>query len=112
MDSRIHSNAPLVTAWLAQDYWQLMGARVLLAFAAGLCAPGANALASALVAPERRRSAIAIVNGGLSPAFALGVPMGGWPWWGGVSPIGPSTLRTRLRWWACPASKQRPSCYR
>lgn len=65
-----------VTAWLAQDYWQLMGARVLLAFAAGLYVPGANALASAVVAPERRGSAIAIVNGGLSLAIALGVPMG------------------------------------
>ena len=65
-----------VTAWLAQDYWQLMAARVLLAFAAGLYVPGANALASAVVAPERRGSAIAIVNGGLSLAIALGVPLG------------------------------------
>jgi predicted MFS family arabinose efflux permease len=60
----------------AQGYWTLMAARVLLAFAAGLYVPGANALASAVVAPERRGTAIAIVNGGLSMAIALGVPLG------------------------------------
>ncbi len=65
-----------VAAWSAQDYWQLMTARVLLAFAAGLYVPGANALASAVVAPERRGTAIAIVNGGLSLAIAFGVPLG------------------------------------
>jgi predicted MFS family arabinose efflux permease len=65
-----------VAAWLSHDYWQLMTARVLLAFAAGLYVPGANALASAVVAPERRGSAIAIVNGGLSLAIAFGVPLG------------------------------------
>lgn len=65
-----------VVAWSARDYWQLMAARVLLAFAAGLYVPGANALASAVVAPERRGTAIAIVNGGLSLAIAFGVPLG------------------------------------
>ena len=65
-----------IAAWSAQDYWQLMTARVLLAFAAGLYVPGANALASAVVAPERRGTAIAIVNGGLSLAIAFGVPLG------------------------------------
>lgn len=63
-------------AWAAHGYWQLMAARVLLAFAAGLYVPGANALASAVVAPERRGTAIAIVNGGLSLAIAFGVPLG------------------------------------
>lgn len=63
-------------AWAARDYWQLMAARVLLAFAAGLYVPGANALASAVVTPERRGTAIAIVNGGLSLAIAFGVPLG------------------------------------
>jgi predicted MFS family arabinose efflux permease len=57
-------------------YWSLMGARILLAFAAGLYVPGANALAGALVPPEKRGSAIAIVNGGLTIAIALGVPLG------------------------------------
>lgn len=63
-------------AWAAQGYWSLMAARILLAFAAGLYVPGANALASAVVAPERRGTAIAIVNGGLSVAVAFGVPLG------------------------------------
>ena len=65
-----------VSAWAAHGYWQLMAARILLAFAAGLYVPGANALASAVVAPERRGTAIAIVNGGLSLAIAFGVPLG------------------------------------
>lgn len=63
-------------AWLAQNYVELMTARILLAFAAGLYVPGANALASAVVTPERRGTAIAIVNGGLSLAIAFGVPLG------------------------------------
>lgn len=65
-----------VLAWSAHGYWQLMAARVLLAFAAGLYVPGANALASGVVAPERRGTALAIVNGGLSLAIAFGVPLG------------------------------------
>ena len=43
-----------VFAFAAQDYWTLMAARVLLAVAAGLYVPNANALAGALVRPERR----------------------------------------------------------
>jgi predicted MFS family arabinose efflux permease len=63
-------------AFAARDYWMLMGARVLLAFAAGLYSPNANALAGALVSAERRGSALAIVSGGTSIAVALGVPLG------------------------------------
>jgi predicted MFS family arabinose efflux permease len=63
-------------AWSATGYWSLMGARILLAFAAGLYVPSANALAGALVTPQRRGSALAIVNGGLTVAIALGVPLG------------------------------------
>lgn len=63
-------------AWSATGYWSLMGARILLAFAAGVYVPSANALAGALVAPQRRGSALAIVNGGLTVAIALGVPLG------------------------------------
>ncbi|MFL6706994.1 MAG: MFS transporter [Massilia sp.] len=65
-----------LVAALTDNYWQLMAARVLLAFAAGLYVPGANALAGTVVAPERRGTAIAIVNGGLSLAIAFGVPLG------------------------------------
>ena len=63
-------------AFAARDYWMLMGARVLLAVAAGLYSPNANALAGALVSAERRGSALAIVSGGTSIAVALGVPLG------------------------------------
>jgi len=38
--------------------------------------PSASALAGAVVAPERRGTALAIVNGGTSIAVALGVPLG------------------------------------
>lgn len=65
-----------VVASLAQGYWQLLGARLLLAFSAGLYVPNANAVATALVVPERRGSALSIVNGGTSLAIALGVPIG------------------------------------
>jgi predicted MFS family arabinose efflux permease len=65
-----------IVASAASGYWFLLVARVLLAIAAGLYVPGANALAGALVAPEWRGRALAIVNGGLSLAVALGVPLG------------------------------------
>src|SRR5271156_476751 len=60
----------------ATDFWQLLAARILLAAAAGLYVPSASALAGAIVAPERRGTALAIVNGGTSVAVALGVPIG------------------------------------
>ena len=65
-----------VFAFVAKDYWALMAARVLLALAAGLYVPNANALAGALVRPERRGAALAIVSGGTTIAVALGVPLG------------------------------------
>ncbi|WP_160109711.1 MFS transporter [Pseudomonas izuensis] len=63
-------------AFTASGYWSLMAARVVLALAAAVYVPGANALASVVVPPEQRGRAIAIVNGGLSLAIALGVPVG------------------------------------
>jgi predicted MFS family arabinose efflux permease len=60
----------------AVDYWQLMAARILLAGAAGLYVPSASALAGAVVSPQRRGTALAIVSGGTSIAVALGVPLG------------------------------------
>lgn len=60
----------------ASNYWMLIAARVLLAFAAGVYVPGANALGGTLVAPDKRGRALAIVNGGLTIAVALGVPLG------------------------------------
>src|SRR5260221_13914935 len=63
-------------AWSAEGYPALLAARVLLAIAAGLYVPNANALASAIVAPSRRGTALSIVTGGTSVAVALGVPLG------------------------------------
>ena len=60
----------------SHNFWTLAGARVLLALAAGLYVPGANALASAIATPERRGRALAIVNSGITLAVAIGVPLG------------------------------------
>jgi predicted MFS family arabinose efflux permease len=60
----------------APGYWSLVCARILLAFAAGIYVPNANALASVLAPAGRRARAIAIVNGGLTLAIAFGVPLG------------------------------------
>ena len=60
----------------APSYWALMGARVLLAISAGLDVPNAIAFAGTLVHPSRRGRALAIVNGGITVAVALGVPAG------------------------------------
>jgi len=65
-----------VVAFASSDYATLMIARVLLALAAGLYLPNASAVAGALVAPEQRGRALAIVTGGSSLAMALGVPLG------------------------------------
>jgi predicted MFS family arabinose efflux permease len=65
-----------ITAALAHGFLALAAARVLLAFAAGIYTPNANAVAGAVVAAEQRGRAIAIVNGGLTAAIALGVPLG------------------------------------
>jgi predicted MFS family arabinose efflux permease len=63
-------------AWSAHSYQALLVARILLAIAAGLYVPNANALGSALVEPSRRGTALSIVTGGTSVAVALGVPLG------------------------------------
>lgn len=63
-------------AAMASDCWWLAAARVLLALTAGLYVPNANAVASALVPPAYRGRALAIVNGGITVAVALGVPAG------------------------------------
>ncbi|MGV8921080.1 MAG: MFS transporter [Pseudomonas sp.] len=65
-----------IVAFSAENYWVLMAARVLLAFTAGLYVPGANALAGAIAGPEKRGTALAIVNGGITIAVAFGVPLG------------------------------------
>lgn len=73
-------------AALAGDFALVMAARVVMALAAGVYMPAANAVAVALVPPERRGRAIALVTGGMTVSLILGVPFGtavvafgGWP---------------------------------
>ncbi|MCN9242742.1 MFS transporter [Streptomyces sp. RY43-2] len=63
---------------LAPNFAVLLATRVLAAAGAALYTPTANAVATALVAPERRGRALATVLGGMTVATALGVPLGTW----------------------------------
>lgn len=63
---------------LAPSYGLLMGARVLTAFAHGTFFGVGSVVATKLVAPDRRASAIAIMFTGLTVATVLGVPFGTW----------------------------------
>ncbi|MFJ7275722.1 MFS transporter [Kitasatospora sp. NPDC098663] len=63
---------------LAPNYGLLLATRVLAAAGAALYTPTANAVATTLVAPERRGRALATVLGGMTVATALGVPLGTW----------------------------------
>jgi predicted MFS family arabinose efflux permease len=65
-----------VVAASTESYAALATARVLLACAAGLYTPNANAVASLLAGPQHRGRAMAIVSGGASVAIAIGVPLG------------------------------------
>jgi len=65
-----------LAAAFASGFASLLVARVLMAVAAGLYVPNANALAGALAGPERRGRALAIVSGGMTIAIALGLPLG------------------------------------
>lgn len=74
-----------VAAACATGFASLLVARVLMAVAAGLYVPNANALAGALAGAERRGRALAIVSGGMTIAIALGLPLGAlvghaWGW--------------------------------
>ncbi|MDF1631457.1 MULTISPECIES: MFS transporter [Rhizobiaceae] len=63
-------------AAFAPGFGTLMCARILMAVAAGLYAPNANALAGMIVPTEKRGRALAIVSGGMTIAIALGLPLG------------------------------------
>ncbi|MBB5054784.1 DHA1 family inner membrane transport protein [Afipia massiliensis] len=64
---------------LAPDYWTLMAARVLTAFAHGTFFGVGSVVATTLVAPNKKASAIAVMFTGLTVANILGVPFGTWP---------------------------------
>ncbi|QQE91081.1 MFS transporter [Azotobacter chroococcum] len=63
---------------LAPDYGSLMAARVLTSFAHGTFFGVGSVVATSLVAPDRRASAIAAMFTGLTVANILGVPFGTW----------------------------------
>ncbi|MFE4970970.1 MFS transporter [Kitasatospora sp. NPDC056651] len=61
---------------LAPDMAALLASRVLAAAGAAAYTPNAGAVSAALVRPELRARALAVVIGGLTVATALGVPLG------------------------------------
>lgn len=63
---------------LAPDYFGLLAARILTAFAHGTFFGVGSVVATQLVAPHQRASAIAIMFTGLTIATVLGVPFGTW----------------------------------
>lgn len=63
---------------VAPDYWSLMAARVLTAFAHGTFFGVGSVVATTLVAPNKKASAIAVMFTGLTVANILGVPFGTW----------------------------------
>ncbi|WP_420993079.1 MFS transporter [Cupriavidus sp. 30B13] len=63
---------------LAPSYETLMAARVLTALAHGTFFGVGSVVATGLVAPQRRASAIAVMFTGLTVASVLGVPFGTW----------------------------------
>lgn len=65
-----------LAAALSTGFAGLLLSRLLMAVAAGLYTPNANALAGAIVKPEQRGRALAIVSGGMTIAIALGLPLG------------------------------------
>jgi predicted MFS family arabinose efflux permease len=90
---------------LAPDFPMLMGLRVLCGIAASVVVPSASTVASLLAPPEKRARALALVIGGTTAAFLLGIPMGsvsgaifGWPGTFGMAAVlcGLSALAIRL----------------
>ena len=63
---------------IAPNYGFLMAARVLTAFAHGSFFGVGSVVATGLVAPNKRASAIAVMFTGLTVANVLGVPLGTW----------------------------------
>ena len=58
------------------DFSTLLALRSLAGLAGAIAGPSATIAAAALSPPERRGSAIAMVTGGMTLAFVLGIPMG------------------------------------
>lgn len=65
-----------LAAAAANGLAMLLVARMVMAVAAGLAIPTANAVAIALAPPEKRGRAIAVVSSGMTVSTVLGVPLG------------------------------------
>ena len=65
-----------VAAVFIPGYWPLMASRIVAACGAAVFSPTAVAVAATLAPPERRGKALATVTGGLTIAFAFGIPLG------------------------------------
>ena len=63
-------------AALSQGYFDLMAARVLMAFSAGLYTATAQATGVSIVSPGHRARAISVIVGGTTMAVAFGAPLG------------------------------------
>jgi predicted MFS family arabinose efflux permease len=60
----------------APGFQSLLVLRTLVGLAAAIAGPAASVAAAALVPPERRGSAAAMVMGGMTMAFVVGIPLG------------------------------------
>ena len=69
-------SASALGAALSHGYFDLMAARVLMAFSAGLYSATAQATGVAIVSPDHRARAIAVIVGGTTMAVAFGAPLG------------------------------------
>lgn len=61
---------------VAPTFSLLLASRVFAALGAAMFTPNAAAVASSLADPEHRGRALAVVTGGLTVAFVIGIPLG------------------------------------
>ena len=61
---------------LASNFETLLVLRALAGLAGAISGPAASVAAASLVPPERRGSALAMVSGGMTLAFVIGIPIG------------------------------------
>ena len=61
---------------LAPDFGSLLTLRALAGLAGAISGPAASVAASALAPPDKRGSALAMVSGGMTLAFMIGIPLG------------------------------------
>lgn len=69
-------SAGAIWAALSQGYLDLMAARVLMAFSAGLYTATAQATGVSIVSADHRARAISVIVGGTTMAVAFGAPIG------------------------------------